>query len=35
MKCLSVVPGSFPGEGVRERNHYLFSGAPLVMVVSS
>ena len=26
MKCLSVVPGSFPGEEVRERNHCLFSG---------
>ena len=26
MKCLSVVPGSFLGEEVRERNHCLFSG---------
>ena len=26
MKCLSVVPGSFPGEEVQERNHCLFSG---------
>ena len=26
LKCLSVVPESFPGEEVRERNHCLFSG---------
>ena len=26
MKCLSVVPGSFPGEELQERNHCLFSG---------
>ena len=26
MKCLSVVPGSFPGEEVGERNHCLLSG---------